>query len=1078
MTKNNLQKKFNIKSIFILTIICILCFSFSFLFACNSTTSSTESSFSKNEVDEAVVKNGSFEFGSIDKKLTDYPIINPTGWSRTIDNSSINSKVNSGIIKTSDEGWMELLRKMYSNSYFLDYAKSKYGFDEEYITGIKNEIKDANPSYTQTELNNATRDKVIEEKIIPNFANPKTHNPEVPGDKVFMINNYLTKEELGKGAAQKVVSTTTINLKKNSYGKVTVWLKTSNVTLDNSSNTKDGANIRLISTIRTKTQPDYAIYGIACDEWTQYTIYVKSDANYDTTLQVAIGLGFGNGSNDVVRDYTEGTLFIDDVVYEEIEKDAFDSETTSISNNNKTVFEFASEKAVFKNVIDENKVEHKAFLYNLSIEDSIEKYSNSYTALQLNEYNAVYTINKSNKSPSEDANGNISSETILGSESNKGDYTISGNSLFIENIKNYSGIITISSPDFMVGTEEYLYLTFVVKNGLNKLRNSDINIFVENGKTLTSALSTTTVGEDVYCGILLKNNFPKFEANNEDKYSNNPEEFTLKIYIGPKSVADLSLASHFASGKVSFENFVFTTGKTYQYEKDKLGLIFPLEKTENYDFYSFYSEVATSTVVLNSSNVEYTNTSETYNIYNEGSYAGKIKTEPTVAQGFIGIVPDHIYIKDSNQFEINERIGLGNNEGVAGLINTKYLKDYATYNPTLSNLAEELNYFGEKPIQPLMIYNKVASAYGFIGNKITIAQNTQARISVKVRVVGDATANIYLVDVSKTTKIVETLKFTPNTNGFNQITDGSEVTKNLSFENITSDMMDENGWLTVTFYISNGINARDLRLELWNGARDADVNPQGNSQGYVFFSLDKFSEADSFNPQTLSGAFTETEKWEDTFTTSSSVLFGKFDATKDEALMHQRQLSKVEKDFNAKQTDSSKLVSYSPKYVWVKTDNIIYAAYNTIEPIPVDPNSTENDTEEETQSCITTTSPETFWLSFSSILLAVVLLAAIVMLFIKNVRLSKKRNRNDAKSHYKVTSRIKTSKAEKKVKKDVVEKEKEEVIEEQPEVETTTDEPEEKQTEISIDSVQNTAEENEEYVYTEVQNFGDDNEEK
>jgi hypothetical protein len=117
-------------------------------------------------------------------------------------------------------------------------------------------------------------------------------------------------------------------------------------------------------------------------------------------------------------------------------------------------------------------------------------------------------------------------------------------------------------------------------------------------------------------------------------------------------------------------------------------------------------------------------------------------------------------------------------------------------------------------------------------------------------------------------------------------------------------------------------------------------------------------------------------------------------------------------------------------------------------------------------------------LSFSSIILAVVLVLAIVMLFIKNFRARRKANKNDAKSYYKVSSRYKEDKPVEKVKKQKKFIEQEEIdkaLEEYTQTVENTAEPVE---EIPAEEVVENESTNEnsldEYVYGDVQTFDAD----
>jgi flagellar biosynthesis/type III secretory pathway M-ring protein FliF/YscJ len=145
---------------------------------------------------------------------------------------------------------------------------------------------------------------------------------------------------------------------------------------------------------------------------------------------------------------------------------------------------------------------------------------------------------------------------------------------------------------------------------------------------------------------------------------------------------------------------------------------------------------------------------------------------------------------------------------------------------------------------------------------------------------------------------------------------------------------------------------------------------------------------------------------------------------------------------------------------------MVYAVFNTIDPVEVDPYANAEEETEEESGCTAKTDPSSFWLSFSSILLGVALVFAILMLVVKNIRRRRKANASDAKSHFKVTSRVSSKKDAKKEVKTVKVEEPEEV--EQEIIEEEVVESEEK--EEALDD----------YVYGDVQDFGenDNNEDK
>ena len=138
---------------------------------------------------------------------------------------------------------------------------------------------------------------------------------------------------------------------------------------------------------------------------------------------------------------------------------------------------------------------------------------------------------------------------------------------------------------------------------------------------------------------------------------------------------------------------------------------------------------------------------------------------------------------------------------------------------------------------------------------------------------------------------------------------------------------------------------------------------------------------------------------------------------KEDMVEYTRKLTDKEIEYNESVTDSDDKISYSPSVIWA-TDfaeggehkgTFVYALYNTVNPTESTIPSDEEETEETEGSGCGEVDPSTFWLSLSSILLGVALLAAIVMLVVKAVRRKKRSKKNTAKTQYKITSRNKTN---------------------------------------------------------------------
>ncbi|MBE7087471.1 MAG: hypothetical protein E7369_04135 [Clostridiales bacterium] len=985
MTRNAKQNSIKFKSILVLAISFMLCFVLFFCTACGTTDNDdTTTSYDKVENDTALISNGSFEFGTYKLKIEDFPKTSSiSGWSSVAtDNSASTSKVPSGVVKTSTDAWDKLIDKLYDDADFLKYAKNIWSITATEEASIKAEIKQ-------------------------NFPAPVRSG--VDSDNVLMINN-VSDEAPDIGTAQKLTSSSTVTLEKGTYGVFSVWVKTANI-VNTSDTGRGGANIRLVNTIDSNSQADYAIYGIATTDWTEYKIYVKADESYDSTFKVVLGLGFGNGKN-YAKDFVQGTAFFDDVTFTEIDESAYTDATQSL---NVSSMDFGSVEKIYESANTISTFAYETVLDESEYFDDLESFANE-------------TSFPSYGTPDSTSDATVEDKTA--------------NSFKIVSNKA-SSITKITSGRFSVAPESYALVTFDIENKLDRFDKNGVTVYAgpdKDGKEV-KITTFTEVGKKDTCSVLFKNNFP--DGSNKTFY--------LVFVVGP--TAQDSVIANYATGEILVSNIKIAKGHSYQYVKDSYGANTDVE-TDNYDYYSFFSSKAAATHVLyegySSDYVEDSN-STSYSFTPSSSSTGDILIGASNVANYTGVTSDSTFLNSANtNFNSNTRSGSGNADGVAGLINTKY---FSGYNSTLASaISPELAglYNADKNIQPLMIYNKASSAYGFIGKTLTVSASSQAKISVDVRVTGSAKAYIYLVDTFGDVKNVFKLDdFKSNTDGYNYVDNGTEYKNNEMFFTVDANGMNGEDWKTVTFYVATGATEKKFRLEMWNGDRNGD----NNSTGFVFFDNVSVSTSGGFTEYTE----TEGNSFPSTFVDSSSVLAGVNASVK---VLHRRELDSVEIEYNKTHSDTA--VSYDAKYIWVKADDVVYAVFNTIDPVEVDPYASE--TEEETESgCTATSDPSTFWLSFSSILLGAALVLAIVMLIVKNAVRRHKANASDAKSHYKVTSRYSAKKGQKTEKVETVEAEPDEVEEPITEDEVV----EEEKKEETLDD----------YVYGDVQDFGDDNKE-
>lgn len=1023
MTRNDRLNKLKHGLIVLLALICALSATLFTLSACGKSGESvTDPTYTYSDKDDSeFITNSKFSYNLKTKLYSDFPVASPSGWSKSTENST-SSTVNSGVVDTSEDGWNELLTTLYKDSDFVSYVRNAYR--AEVIAAMDKE----NP--TDSDMNTFIKEHkgYDGENVFP--ANPAREG----GDKyVYMLNNYAKSEDYGYGTAQKVTSSSTVTVGAGETYKITFWVKTLNLTA--TTDESPLANVRITNSFSGNSQAEYRIENIDTDgEWKQYTIYVEGDADYASSFSIVLALGRGGKDSDDGRLFTEGTVYFDDVIVSKLEAN---EEIPAAAV--KSIMAYGGKDAIIGNGTASSTEE---YAYSMVLESSIA--ANLSEERRTVAFNANADFTKSNITE----NGEyITSKTITADSSVLTSITDGQARL---TLKNASATLSVKdgSADFTVGAKSYTYATFYLKNLLNKLGNTTVTVDVYdrvNGgeyKKTAAAATYSTVGEDaIKCELLFKNNF-----------ASGSREFYFDIVVGPTDIATANLAN-LASGEIYLSDLEVVSGKIdsadYENESDNPA----------YKLYSFFSSKADATVALYSGyNADYSEPSDTesYDISVAPGNVGEILFHPTAPKNFYGITANHIYVKEQTGTEVldtlvNERVGkeIEAGKSYAGLINSKYLEAYNS-----EALASALGLDEEdEDIQPIVIYNATKDHYGFIGTKNSVSASSYAKVTVTLRVVGDASAYVYLTDVAGKHK--EVMELTENVKG-NEL-----ATTHKLQRVITSDMM-QKGWLTVEFYVATGASSRDFRVEVWNGSRENSTATA--SEGYVFIQSVSVS---------TSSAFTEPTSKTQAFVNDSNPLgaAGRTAIENGKQVTYTRELTDTEKKFNKEYPDQK--VEYKENYIWAETNSMVYAIFNTIDPVESNPYNNISDDSDKDAGCSAQTDSSTFWLQFSTILLAVVLVLAIIALIVKNVHAKNKANKSDAKSHYTVKSRIQGSDSKKtvKVKKEkAVEKEEtEEATAEN--AETVKPETTEEKTETETENVEN--QNLDEYVYGDVQDFGD-----
>ncbi len=889
-------------------------------------------------------------------------------------------------------------------------------------TDIENELKDKDSSITSDELKAEVVKQYSDKLTAPKLSERAKDN------KMYMLNNYISKTEIG--ASQKITSSSAITIEKGQFVEIKVDVLTQNIKTTDLNNNEitlglTGAEDEFGASIRLTN----SISGKSQAEYAITNINTNGEwktytvyAMGDDEFDCKVTLALGLGYSNLYP--TEGTVYFDNITVTELETVSNLPEATKLT--------FGESKAQIVNAGEKD-----AFFYDMSL--TIDNTYYEEISVGIEEFAKTTKFDQ--------AKAEIKDTNVI-------------------EVKDASYSVKISNTEkFKLASESYAYVSFKLDSKLDKLASTTITVDVYEGTDKKSAVATVTETGEQSVGIMINNNFD--ESYTEER------SFFIVITVGSTTPSSTDKLSDFANGTVKISEFKIATGKTYQYVKDENGEP-TTEEISTYKFYQLFSGITNGSTSLHAghdsdftANADENTASTGFGIATTDKvYLNK---RPVAPSDYDGIGFDHKYLNsESENSNVNDRTN-GNDftSNVAGIIDTQFIKDYK--NTDLSELA---NIFEEnEKIRPLMIYNKDADSYGFVNNlgAQVVAANSFAKVTVRAKVIGEsAKAYIYLVDT--TTKEVMTFEtFTPNSNGISAIS-GTE-TVGGTFEIVVGDTKGE--WIDVNFYIATGKTEKSFRVELWNGDRTG----QTKSTGYVFF--------ESVNVS-LSNAFNEPSSFKESFTSSSSPLYAKDSSfTADNPyLCYSRPLTDTEKQFNKEYSD--KAISYAHKIVWAKNSDTVYAIFNTLDVEAVNPYDSleEETTEEEGSGCAAETDPSTFWLSFSSILLTVVLLLAIIALFIKKFR--RKNKSSDAKSHYTVKSRVRSVP---KAKKETSKKESKQEETEDEEIEKSIDEAEEveaeeileetteEQTETQSDDSESQVSKEQtldDYVYGDVQNFGEE----
>lgn len=779
------------------------------LAACGSSDADVDDSEKTyTESDDARIKNGSFEFFD-DGDGKNLIITSPTSWSKSNGSSAqgtaSSSKAASGIVDTADEAWNDLTtssglphtteaeaKKNWDNLTAKDKLEFYDVWEEE---NDDKELSDLDFYDAETDDYNITIDDV------PDCENPGTHyaTSDEKNEHVLMLHNTYTD---GRGTAQKYTSSSTVTLEAGTSAVFSVWVKTSDMTFNGTSEGKGsevisgrGAYIGVTHTVGGTTLDQMQVKNINTEQinpdnenngWVQYTFYFKGCSYATSTFTVVLGLGQGGGTDKF--EYVDGYAFFDDVECTIVSNDDYDETVEALVSENKLdpddivdVFTDPSDKLFYT-----DKDYKGVFNYAIDLHNAFDAYTLQDSGLKVGlteekSGNTTYVSGKpSGGSPAagtelygqlnfatdNDVTGLYTLDELAALKaSNKYLGKIYDNALSEYPEQFDKDILLLMSADgaaytatlrddaaFTLAPDSYLMISFWLKTSdLSGFTGATVTVHESEGSN-TSSLSSLSTSSITTVDIDKIDPDTGEVSEEEDIYKSwqqcflflknettSDKSFYLTFSFGPTTIVGSTPSSYYP-GFAAFTNF-----ETFEMSKQQFGYV----STGTY---------ATSVTLTGD---ELTSTA--------GFDSAASIPEKQIEEGLANPLNyKGVYGASGFVSETGTDNTVNGNE-YAGLINKKYAANYREEMNSLTG-AEKENYWLYKlanaygvviddqdewwntifgtSTQPLLIYNDERQAYGFIGSATSVSSSTYSTVSVRVKASLGSTAYLYLIDTT------------------------------------------------------------------------------------------------------------------------------------------------------------------------------------------------------------------------------------------------------------------------------------------------------------------------------------------
>lgn len=816
--------------------------------ACDNTSDAATT-----KTDTCAIANGNFEYFTDDDDLK--LILSPNSWTKSVGTDANGSSAGSstkasGIVDTESEKWTSVTTPQSGDkeqkAVVFEYAEDGLPNVSKAMKDGKNnwssmsvydrlafydELEDAIETYNDKKDDDYSMSDFyyysdynyeISLDDVPDCANPGTKDgyysknsdgtytlkdglgenanvlrENVPAEEaetgVLMIHNYRTD---GNGTAQKYTSSTTVTLEPNTSARLSVWVKTADMTYGGgaSVNGMRGASINVTHTVGGKTLDQMRIKNIDTSSvtdnngWAQYTIYVKACSYATSTFTVVLGLG--EGSSVQSAGYVAGYAFFDDVDLRIISNEDYDKAVKDDTTNDYLVpyctidstakqKQFKTDefdyKAIYPEATDNNAYALDLYAdlkdFTLAQNDTADaKITTGLTKTKIN--NTIFTTSNykglgiptdgdiaalTNLSALTSTTGNSYLTAVLEKDFESFPFKQTDDMIFLLSAHGaaYTAKMEATGDLFTLEEDEYMLVSFWVKTSdTTGFTGATVTLYDQANKTALGPYNTTTISpididgqEDVYDGWAQCFFFVQNETNETHDYY-------LEFSYGPTDLSGKK-ASDFSEGYAAFTNFTYKTMTATEYDS----YAGSASQSTSVSLYGQFSSASSSNGFSATTATDEDTIKE--NLANAADYTG-VKGNDVLLGGDGGRGA-------TNQSDADNATAAS--AKTAGLINKNYLSAYIENAQTATDhrydwlklvlgtkslsLTQALNdtagtwskLFGTST-QPLLIANVVEQSYGYFSSSYNLSASGYSAISLRVMVSSGAKAYIYLIDTT------------------------------------------------------------------------------------------------------------------------------------------------------------------------------------------------------------------------------------------------------------------------------------------------------------------------------------------